>query len=90
MVQYPEVQARAQKELDEVLGKTQLPSFDDEGALPYLAALVKETLRWQLVTPLGVPHLLEQDDEYRGYTIPAGALIFPNAWYVSVLSTIRN
>lgn len=85
MIKYPEAQAKAQQELDQILGKNQLPSFEDAGALPYLAATVKETLRWQLVTPLAIPHLSIQDDVYKGYTIPAGTVIIPNAWYAHII-----
>ena len=56
----PEVQARAQAEIDAHLaseggegGISRLPTWDDEDSLPYVAALVKEVLRWQQVTPLG-------------------------------------
>ena len=50
---YPEVQARAQAEIDQVVGQSRLPSWDDHDSLPYLEALVKEVLRWNPVTPLG-------------------------------------
>ena len=50
---YPEVQARAQAEVDQVVGQSRLPSWDDHDSLPYLEALVKEVLRWNPVTPLG-------------------------------------
>jgi cytochrome P450 len=50
---YPDVQKKAQAELDTVL-KGRLPEFSDRPFLPYINALVKETLRWQPVTPLGV------------------------------------
>ena len=33
----------------------------------------------------GVPHSLTTEDEYKGYRIPAGAIIIPNAWYVYVV-----
>ena len=48
---YPEVQARAQAEIDQVVGQSRLPSWDDHDSLPYLEALVKEVLRWNPVTP---------------------------------------
>ena len=45
MVCYPEVQAKAQEEIDRVLGAGHLPKFADEPSLPYVAAVVKEVLR---------------------------------------------
>ena len=52
MCLYPNVQRKAQVELDLVLGE-RLPEFNDRPNLPYLNAIVKETMRWQLVTPIG-------------------------------------
>ena len=44
MVCFPEVQIKAQAELDRVvIGR--LPEFDDIEELPYLSAIVKEVLR---------------------------------------------
>lgn len=48
MLLYPEVQQRAQAELDEVVGNDILPSFDDRPRLPYIEAIVKEVLRYAL------------------------------------------
>ncbi|EJC97587.1 cytochrome P450 [Fomitiporia mediterranea MF3/22] len=80
MVLYPEVQQRAQEELDKVVGKDTLPSFDDRPNLPYLNAVIKETYRWQIVAPLAVAHTVTEDDVYEGYFIPAGAVVLPNLW----------
>ncbi|KAF8209020.1 cytochrome P450 [Mycena galopus ATCC 62051] len=44
---------KAQTEIDSVIGDNDLPDFQDEEALPYLSALVKEVLRWRSVTPIG-------------------------------------
>ncbi|RDB18406.1 hypothetical protein Hypma_000372 [Hypsizygus marmoreus] len=76
----PEALKKAQQEIDEVVGSEQLPTFDDQDSLPFVTAIVKETLRWRDVTPIAVPHLLHADDEYKGYRIPAGSIIIPNAW----------
>lgn len=54
MLLYPEVQRKAQEQLDAVVGRDRLPTFDDLESLPYIQAVVKEMLRWQPVTPLGV------------------------------------
>jgi cytochrome P450 len=61
MVLHPEVQTRAQAELDALLGPPsggaaeRLPEFKDrvKGGIPYLEAVVSEILRWNPVTPLG-------------------------------------
>lgn len=46
MVLYPEAQRRGQEEVDRVLGKGNLPTFDDLDNLPYLEAIYKEVLRF--------------------------------------------
>ena len=42
---YPEVQKRAQEEIDRVIGKGRLPEFKDRDSLPYVVALIDECLR---------------------------------------------
>jgi len=46
MLLEPELQIRAQKEIDAVTGGTRLPSFEDWKALPIVERLVYETLRY--------------------------------------------
>ena len=57
LTQYPEVRRRAQRELDTVLGRDRLPTFEDRPRLPYIDALCKEVLRWRMVVPLGTHRL---------------------------------
>jgi cytochrome P450 len=98
MLACPEVQKKAQAEIDSLTGGRYLPSFEDEASLPYISALVKEVMRWENVTPFGelivvpslpvnydaslsaIPRLLANDDEYRGYRLPAGSVVVGNAW----------
>jgi hypothetical protein len=54
MLANPEAQRKAQTEIDAVTGGKYLPDFDDEAAMPYVSALVKEVLRWKNVTPIGM------------------------------------
>ncbi|KAJ7483509.1 cytochrome P450 [Mycena latifolia] len=82
MLANPEAQAKAQAEIDSVVGTGHLPDFGDEAALPYVSAIVKEVLRWQSVTPIAIPHYLAVEDEYRGYRIPAGSVVIGNAWAI--------
>ena len=53
MALYPEVQKKAQAEIDAVIGPDRLPDFQDRPSLPYINAVVKESMRWHLVVPLG-------------------------------------
>ncbi|KAF9261870.1 cytochrome P450 [Marasmius fiardii PR-910] len=82
MILNPQIQARAQKELDEVVGSSRLPDFSDRVGLPYINAIYVETLRWVPVTPLGVAHAAVNDDIYEGNLIPRGSTIIPNIWAV--------
>ncbi|KAI0036391.1 cytochrome P450 [Vararia minispora EC-137] len=83
MVLWPEKQSRAQQELDTVLGNGQLPAVSDRERLPYIEAVMKETMRWNPMLPLGFPRRTSQADEYNGLHIPAGAIIIPNVWAIA-------
>ena len=77
MVLYPHVQRKAHQELDSVIGPTRLPEFYDIDNLPYIQAIVLETLRWRPAAPYGVPHSIKVDDVYEGFHIPRGSVIIP-------------
>lgn len=53
MAMYPEAQRKAQAEIDAIVGTNRLPDFNDRPYLPYVNAIIKESMRWQLVVPLG-------------------------------------
>ncbi|KII83621.1 hypothetical protein PLICRDRAFT_119208 [Plicaturopsis crispa FD-325 SS-3] len=80
MLHYPHVQERAQAELDAVVGRSRMPTFEDMENLPYIRAIAREALRWKPVGPGGMPHMLMEDDWYDGYFIPKGAIVLPNIW----------
>ncbi|KAG2127550.1 cytochrome P450 [Suillus bovinus] len=83
MVLYPDVQKRAQAEIDLVVGRDRLPTFEDRASLPYIDAVVRETFRWQPVVPLGIPHATLSDDVYDGYFIPKGTIVTYNTWGIT-------
>ncbi|KAI0294613.1 cytochrome P450 [Multifurca ochricompacta] len=80
MVAFPQVQRRAQAELDAVVGRSRLPTFTDAPHLPYVRAVVREVLRWRPPIPFGVPHSATEDDWYEGMFIPKGAMCIANIW----------
>ena len=66
MITNPEVQRKAQAEIDRVVGNDRFPTAADQSSLPYVDALVKEVLRWNPVAPLG---------EFSAF--PTHGLVFP-------------
>ncbi|KAF9007490.1 cytochrome P450 [Cyathus striatus] len=82
---HPEVQRKAQAEIDTVVGNSRLPDISDRENLPYVNSVMKEVMRWLLVMPLALPHRLVQDDVYNGAVplIPKGAMVIGNAWAIS-------
>ncbi|CAE6481535.1 unnamed protein product [Rhizoctonia solani] len=74
MVLYPEVQRKAQAEIDSVIGS--------------IERLIQETLRWAPVTPLAVPHTCFRDDTYKGYYIPKGTIVMGNVWAMTRDETV--
>ena len=80
MALHQDAQKKAQAELDVVVGPDRLPDLNDMDKLPYINAIIKESLRWHVPTPLGLPHVTTSDDEYDGYLIPKGSIVLVNLW----------
>ncbi|KAF5334000.1 hypothetical protein D9758_017535 [Tetrapyrgos nigripes] len=80
LVQNPDAMRKGQIAVDERTGGARLADFSDFGSIPYVDALLRETLRWIPLTPLSVPHRSVEDDEYNGYYIPGGATVVGNGW----------
>ena len=60
MIYKPDVQRRAQAEIDAIMGEERTPVWDDWEDLPYVRSIQKEVLRWRPVLPIGVAHSLQQ------------------------------
>ena len=75
MVSYPEIQKRAQRDIERVTGGQRLPDYGDQRSLPYIQAIIREVLRWKPILPLGITHVNDKDDVYNGYYIPKGELL---------------
>jgi cytochrome P450 len=81
MLKFPQVQRKAQQELDAVIGINRLPTFGDREKLPYVNAIVKEVTRWWPVTPMGFPHTATESFNHEGLHIPKGAYLLPAVWW---------
>jgi cytochrome P450 len=81
MVLNPSVQARAQQEIDQVIGGVRLPTLADRASLPYVDALLSEVFRLSQSVPL-VARRIHVDDVHDGYFLPRGSLVGGNIWWV--------
>lgn len=78
MVLHPDIQAKARKAVDEVVGRDRLPTLEDRPNIPYLDCMLQEILRWSPALPLGIAHASGEDDVYNGYFIPGGSVVIAN------------
>ena len=78
----PEVMRKTQQELEAVVGKDNIVEESHIHKLPYLHAVMKETLRLHPALPLLVPHCPSETCTVGGYTIPKGSRIFVNVWAI--------
>ncbi|XP_068645056.1 trans-cinnamate 4-monooxygenase [Aristolochia californica] len=83
LVNHPEIQQKLRDELDTQLGRGVQITEPDTYRLPYLQAVIKETLRLRMAIPLLVPHMNLHDAKLAGYDIPAESKILVNAWWLA-------
>ncbi|MCO5575972.1 hypothetical protein L7F22_029779 [Adiantum nelumboides] len=83
LVNNPDIQSKLRDELITVLGEGVPITEPDMSRLPYLHAVVKETMRLHMSIPLLVPHMNLQQAKLGGYDIPAESKILVNAWYLA-------
>ncbi|CAH1780864.1 unnamed protein product [Owenia fusiformis] len=73
-----DIQAKLQKEVDQVVGKDRDPSIDDKENMPYLQATLIEVLRYLTPGPISIPHKTLVDTSIEGYAIPKGIQVWTN------------
>nr|QHN12689.1 trans-cinnamic acid 4-hydroxylase [Lycoris longituba] len=83
LVNHPNIQQKLRNELDTFLGPGVQITEPDTYRLPYLQAVIKETLRFRMAIPLLVPHMNLYDAKLGGYDIPAESKILVNAWWLA-------
>ncbi|KAA8541056.1 hypothetical protein F0562_025019 [Nyssa sinensis] len=84
MVLHPDIQAKAQSEIQSVVGSTRKVSDSDLPQLPYLQAIVKETLRMHPPGPLlSWARLAIHDTQVGEHFIPAGTTAMVNMWAIT-------
>lgn len=85
IAEHPEIQEKAIQEIEQHYGDKAVPILsdaeaeDDQGCI-YIVALVREMLRYYTVLRLSLPRATVKDFPYEGKTVPAGSVVFLNAW----------
>ncbi|KAL2831867.1 cytochrome P450 [Aspergillus pseudoustus] len=77
---HPEETAKMQRQIDEVVGRDRLPTWEDSGRLPLVSAFYREALRWRPWSPLATPRATTDEITYKGYRIPKDATVIINQW----------
>ncbi|ESW27206.1 hypothetical protein PHAVU_003G183100 [Phaseolus vulgaris] len=84
MVLHPEIQAKAQSEIDSVVGCRRSVSDKDLLNLPYVRSIVKETLRMHPPGPLlSWARLSIHDTQIGNHFVPAGTTAMVNMWAIT-------
>uniref|UniRef100_A0A8B9EEP6 Cytochrome P450 2J6-like n=1 Tax=Anser cygnoides TaxID=8845 RepID=A0A8B9EEP6_ANSCY len=78
MVVYPDVQEKVQKELDAVLGRSNLACYTDRKRLPYTNAVIHEIQRYSNIILIALPRQTVKDTELLGYPIPKNTIVLVN------------
>ena len=76
LIHHPNIQSKCQEELDAVIGSGRPATLADRKELPYMDAMIHETLR--MVATLTIPHAAECDTTLAGYNIPKGTMVLIN------------
>ncbi|XP_078152237.1 geraniol 8-hydroxylase-like [Carex rostrata] len=82
LLQNPVTLAKVRNELASVIGPEREMEESDIGQLPYLQAVVKETMRLHPPVPFLLPRRAQETVELGGYLIPEGAKLLVNVWAI--------
>ena len=82
LLKKPELFKKATQELDRVIGQNRWVTEKDIPNLPYVEAIVKETMRMHPVVPMLVPRCAREDCNVAGYDIQKGTRVLINVWSI--------
>ncbi len=78
LASHPEVQKKAQEEIDAVVGQDKQVRLSDKDQLHYLRATIEDAVRLSDIHPVGVVHAPSKDTMIDGYVVPKNTFVFPN------------
>nr|WMB80845.1 BX4 [Aphelandra squarrosa] len=80
LMKNPPIVRKAKEELNRAVGRDRWVEESDFPELPYLDAIIKETMRLHPIATFLAPHCAMEDCKVAGYDIPKGATVFINSW----------
>ncbi|KAH7665282.1 Isoflavone 2'-hydroxylase protein [Dioscorea alata] len=78
----PQTLEKLRAEIDANLSQGSLLQEADFPKLPYLHAVIKESMRLYPASPFLFPHESSQDCTVGGYNVPSGTMILVNVWKI--------
>ncbi|EFJ31996.1 hypothetical protein SELMODRAFT_87059 [Selaginella moellendorffii] len=82
LLHYPKVIAKAQEELERVVGRERMIEESDLPKLEYFNAVTKEVFRLHPPLTMMVPHTTAQNQKVAGYDIAKNSMIFVNVFAI--------
>ncbi|XP_057510751.1 trimethyltridecatetraene synthase-like [Actinidia eriantha] len=82
LLKQPHLLRKATQDLDTVVGREKWVGESDMQNLPFIDAIVKETMRLHPAATLLAPHFSTHDCKIAGYDIPKGTIVFVNVWSI--------
>lgn len=82
LLRSPSIIDKATEELDRVIGKERWVEENDIPNLPYIRAIIKETMRLHPVAPMLVPRIARENAQISGYDVPEGTRVLVNTWTI--------
>ncbi|XP_046561767.1 cytochrome P450 1A2-like [Haliotis rubra] len=83
MADNPQVQAKVQQEIDDVVGPSRRPTLEDRGKMVYTEACIHEIMRITALAPLSLPHYTTTDITFQGYSVKKDTVVFINLYSMS-------
>ena len=81
LVNHADVKKRLMDEIDEIVGRDAKPTHEHFAKMPFLDAIVEETLRRHTPVPLSVPlEALEPIELSTGHVIPVKSMVSVSIW----------
>ncbi|KAG6470656.1 hypothetical protein ZIOFF_071733 [Zingiber officinale] len=82
LIRHPKTMAKAQEEIRQIVGWKEEVGEETVQGMPYLKAVIKETLRLHPPAPILFPRESMEDARVLGYHVPKGTRMVVNAWAI--------